>query len=150
VQQAYDIFTRLITYYGVSELLHLISSCDFSLTRARMDITRQKLTRNEWLNVGGQLIPKEEITSLCVDIKENRIRSWNQVHDFYKHQGESYPLQRRRHAIASLLELEAIQGEKITPELLKNWMKLACDTRTWIMEAIIQSRKKDYTNPFRK
>ena len=54
------------------------------------------------------------------------------------------------HAFTSLLEILNITPRQFTPELLKQVLNQALDTRAWMCKGIFDSRAKDYINPFRK
>jgi hypothetical protein len=62
----------------------------------------------------GQLIPQQEIDKLIKNIQGNKIKSWNEVHEFYKEQGENYKEQKLYHALAALKETHGIQLKKIS------------------------------------
>jgi hypothetical protein len=106
--------------------------------------------RAQWLNVGGQLIPVEEVDALKNAIKDRQINSWDELHHAYTLQGEKYPLQKMQHALVSLLEAEAVEPSEINATQLNKWLDKAVEITASITHRISESRKKDYTNPFRK
>ena len=55
-----------------------------------------------------------------------------------------------QHALASLLEIENMKATGINNEKLNNWLARAVEIAASISGKIAASRKKDYTNPFRK
>ena len=61
---------------------------------------------------------------------------------------DEYLLQKLHHAHAAIIELYV--EKTLTPNRLKQLFQQHIETKTWITEAIYQSRRKDYTNPFRK
>ena len=52
--------------------------------------------------------------------------------------------------ISSLLEISALKIKQITNEYLKETLSELLETNTWITNKIIESRAKDYHNPYRK
>ena len=72
------------------------------------------------------------------------------MHEAYKKEGEVYPAKKSQHALASLLEIENINAEKINSEKLNQWLNNSIKIASSISEKINASRKKDYINPFRK
>jgi hypothetical protein len=89
-----------------------------------------------------------DVEKLTSDIEKKKIQSWTQVHAYYKTMSDPYHIHKFEHAYACMLSL---YGEKnLSPLRLKQLFKDHIETKTWITEAIHQSRKKDYTNPFRK
>ncbi len=100
--------------------------------------------------MGGQLIPEEEVHHFKTSIKEEKINSWHDVHQFYISQGEQYNQQKREHAIASLFEIKEMNIDDITALHLLQWLDEAIEIKKMMVDAIYKSREKDYTNPFRK
>lgn len=148
--QAYHLFRELIRYYGTMQLLDLIQT---EKCKSIEDIqacipTRNK--RNEWDNLGGQLVPATELNQLKERIRKGKIKSWDEVHQQYQELGEKYPTQKRAHALAALEELEEIHLRKIDQHQLSYLIDHAIATREWMTKGIYDSRAKDYTNPFRK
>jgi hypothetical protein len=150
VPQAILIFKELIRYYGVMEMLQHINNNKFADFAALKKTLSAKIQRSEWLNVGGQLIQKAETENVKRNIKSGKIKSWVELHDFYRQQGIAYPADRLSHAFTSLLEILNITPRQFTPVLLKVLLKQALDTKEWMCKGIFDSRAKDYSNPFRK
>ena len=105
---------------------------------------------NEWMNIGGQLIPSREIESLKQKIKSNKIKSWEDIHRFYQQQSENYSKNKRNHAYSIFLKTNGISHKQFTPELLSSMLKQLLVTKQWMTEKIYDSREKDYSNPFRE
>jgi len=106
--------------------------------------------RNNWQNIGGQLIPENELNSLLTDIKQNSIKSWNEVHHFYKRNSGLYSEQKLQHAYASLLELFDITPKDFNDQFFKETTERALETKQWMVKSIYESRAKDYESEFRK
>ena len=147
--EAYHLFKELITYYGTTHLLKALNKSD---TEAMYNVINLsvKTTRNNWLNMGGQLMPVTEVEELKKKIKTGKISSWKMTHDFYRSQKEKYDRQVLAHAMASLNELTGFNIKKATKEELSNLLDQAVATRTWMTKGILTSRAKDYSNTFRK
>ena len=109
-----------------------------------------KIQRSQWLNIGGQLIPEAAIASLKRNIKGNKIKNWEAVHEFYIVQGEQYNDNKLHHAYTALLEILLITPRQFTADLFSELLQQLVVTRTWMCNGIYESRAKDYTNPFRK
>ena len=67
-----------------------------------------------------------------------------------KQKGKIYAEQKLQHALASLLEIENVKPANINAEKLNQWLDKAIEIASSITDKISDSRKKDYTNPFRK
>ena len=150
VPQAYQCFVELIVYYGVTQLIDHISRNKIKSHPELMLSLPNKRKRADWMNVGGQLIRKEEIERLRNHIRSGKINSWTQVHDFYKTQGAKYEEDKFAHSFASLLEILNISKADLSAAFLANLLKDAVHTKSWITEGIYESRAKDYSNPFRQ
>ena len=150
IPQAVLIFKELIIYYGVMEILEHITNNKFADFAALKKTLSAKIQRSEWLNVGGQLIQKAEIENVKRNIKSGKVKSWVELHNFYRQQGIAYTTDKLNHAYTSLLEILNITPRQFTPLLLKELLKQALNTKEWMCKGIFDSRAKDYSNPFRK
>lgn len=150
VLPAYKSFEDLLVYYGVTQLLQFIKENGFTSFKALIAALPANPVRGEWSNIGGQLMPVEDIHSLKEKIRSGRIKSWDAVHEYYKMQGEKYPLQKLKHALASLTEITGIRLKKMTPQQFTDLLNQAVATKEWLTKGIHDSRAKDYNNPYRK
>ncbi|MEO8712015.1 MAG: DUF4954 domain-containing protein, partial [Parafilimonas sp.] len=148
--RAYDAYSEMILYYGLQQLIEWIEKNDVQNIEDIIKQMQADVQRSLWLNIGGQLMPAEEVNSLKNKIKSKEINSWDELHETYASEGEKYASQKLQHALASLLEIENINAKDITAEKLNYWFDKAVDIATSLSERISASRKKDYTNPFRK
>lgn len=150
VQQSYTLYQQMIECYGAAQLLDFIEEKQATSVEALVKALPTRLVRNEWINAGGQLIPKNDIDLLKKKVRENRIRSWDQMHAAYDELAAKYPEQKQLHALASLFALYQVTPKKITKERLGLMLDNLLATRKWIAGKIYESRAKDYVNPFRK
>lgn len=150
VKQALELFKELIAYYGTVQLIKHINENQFSSFEELKKSIPTKISRNEWKNIGGQLIHKSEVEKLKNKIKTGKINSWNEVHDFYRQCGVEYDKNKLIHAYTSLLEIENITSKQLTPDYFKKLLQRSVETKTWASKGIYESRAKDYSNPFRK
>jgi len=150
VPQSIRLFREVIRYYGIMELIHHCQNNAFRNFDELKKSLSARIQRSEWLNIGGQLIQKNEVEKMKRSVKTGKINSWDELHLFYRHQGQQYPTDRLVHGYTSLLEILNITGRQFTPELFKQLLKQALETREWICKGIFDSRAKDYSNPFRK
>ncbi|MEO8720339.1 MAG: DUF4954 family protein [Ginsengibacter sp.] len=150
VKQAFELFKELISFYGTVQLIKHFKNHSFSSFQEFKKSIPVKVSRNEWKNVGGQLIPVSDIEDLKNKIKTNKINVWSEVHNFYRNAGTEYPKDKLIHAFSSLLEIEHITSKQFTPEYFKKLLLQSIETKTWMSKGIYDSRAKDYSNPFRK
>ncbi len=149
VQQAYDIFREMILYYSITQLMYFIEENNISTMNELFRLLPQKTELNEWINTGGQLIPKKEIEDLKQKIHNNLIRSWDEVHAFYEEQGKKYSMQKLQHSLASLKNLLNLELKEITASQLSSLLDRALELKKKMTKSIYESREKDYTNTFR-
>ena len=150
VPQSIVLFNELIRYYGTMQLLQHFLNNKFSSFEDFKKTLSAKIQRSQWLNIGGQLIPEAAVASLKRNIKANKIKNWEAVHDFYIVQGEQYNDNKLHHAYTALLEILLITPRQFTADLFSELLQQLVVTRTWMCNGIYESRAKDYTNPFRK
>lgn len=150
VAQAYALFTDLIYYYGITQLLQLLKQQKTSSFESFIASLPARPVRTTWVNVGGQLIPDGDLQQLKDKIKSGKLKSWDEVHDWYAAQGEKYAHQKLNHALASLAEISESSLRKIDKHRFNNLLSSVTATQEWITKAIRDSRAKDYDNPFRK
>lgn len=151
IQEAYDIFKRMVHFYGITHLIQYIEcKNEYSVRNLIEKLASETLERRAWLNVGSQLMPETAVLELRKNIRGGKLRSWEDVHHFYQEEGEKYERKKALHAIVSLLEVEQITLNDIDSQTLKNWITEMKETRKWMVESVESSRRKDYTNPFRK
>ena len=148
--QAYEIFVRMINYYGINHLMECIEKNKLNSVEVIQNFFSKKITRTEWVNAGGQLIQKNEMDNLRKKIREGKIQSWEHLHKIYEELAENYRQQKIMHAVASLCEIKNLKPGELTKEDLNNLFSYAIETKEWIAEKIHESRAKDYSNTFRK
>ncbi|MEO8405306.1 MAG: DUF4954 family protein [Chitinophagaceae bacterium] len=149
VPEAYQLFKQLIVYYGISQLVTWIEKENI---KSFEELTKlvSKSVRTEWMNIGGQLIPKPEVNKLIRNIHQGKISSWDEVHAFYEAHSKDYPHQKLQHAIASMLEIKKLNAGSFTKKIFGQLLQEAADTKAWIVKGIYESRAKDYESEFRK
>jgi hypothetical protein len=150
VWEAYSIYKELIIFYGVEPLLNFIMENNIQSFKELKQKLPANATRLSWKNIGGQLVPEEELSALLAGIKDRTINDWDAIHHFYEKNGKLYPLQKLEHAWSSLLELLKIPADDFNEELFKDCIERAVETKQWIVKSIYESRSKDYENEFRK
>jgi len=149
-RKAYRWFTDMIRYYGITQLLRFIQNNEIESADALQEKMPMEFHREEWMNVGEQLFPVEVIERLKNKIKSAEINSWDELHDFYKAQGNDYPQQKMLHGLAGLAEIENVSLREVDEKKLNEWFAFALEMKALIVKEIYRSREKDYINPYRK
>lgn len=150
VQAAYANFRKLISYYCVRELIELTRANKNYLESLQTLLQKNKNKREEWINAGGQLVRKKALEQLKSLIKIGKIKSWDEVHQWYQQQSKKYKYDKLNHAAAVLLEITRIAPHQLNKKRLIALLEDANETENWIANQITLSRQKDYLNPFRK
>ncbi len=148
--EAYKTYRQFIIYYGAIHLLKFIRENNISDFNGLKSNLPTDISRKPFINVGGQIMPTASVKSLITDIHEGRINNWSGVHLFYMEQGEIYEEEKALHAYASLLEILDISPKKFDNKVFRSVMQQALETNKLILDGIVSSRAKDYSNPFRK
>lgn len=146
--RAYAVFHRMIMFYAVREISAAFGDGNlknFNQLKVKIKTAR----RTKWINVGGQLIPQEELEKLKQDVKQNKLTGWEDVHEVYRKQGEAYKGHRLDHAIASLSDMKLSGDRDCTKKQWAGWVKESVETAGWLLQQVETSRSKDYKNPFR-
>jgi hypothetical protein len=131
-------------------LIDFIKLNNFSSLEELRKTIPSKSERNEWLNVGGQLMTKTTVDILRNKVRTGKLKCWDDVHAFYTAEGEKYYAQKIKHALASLAEIKNISLKKLDAGGISALLQEVLQTKEWITESIYTSRAKDYKNPYRK
>ncbi|MGN6435730.1 MAG: DUF4954 family protein [Agriterribacter sp.] len=150
IQQAYNIFKELVVYYGTLQCIACIEKYGIKSFAGLIKQLPAKPTRNEWLNVGGQLIPTTSVEKFRKNLRGGKVKNWDDVHAFYTAQASDYERQKFEHAYAALLQTLNISAAGFSEALFKELLQKAAATKTWLTEGIFESRAKDYSNTFRQ
>jgi len=150
-RKAYASFREMVRYYAVGQMATNKNSVEDTIESIhKLKYMSNVPSREEWVNIGGQLVPSSSLGVLLEEIKSNKLNSWGAVHLAYKGFAESSPKHHFQHAVAALLEIEDISLKELTDAKLSNLLKGYLSTNEKVFQGIVQSREKDMTNPFRK
>ena len=150
VPQAIAIFKEVVQYYGTMQILNHLEKNKFTDFETLKKSLSAKIQRSEWLNIGGQLIQKTAVDNLRRNVKSGKIKNWDDMHHFYRQQGEAYTADKLNHGYTALLEILNITPRQFTPAFFKHLVQQALATKAWMCKGIYESRAKDYSNPFKK
>jgi hypothetical protein len=149
VKESYRVFKQIINYYMVQQLLAHCKQHKITSLQKLQSALPATPPLAEWINVGGQLIQKSSIDSLIKEINSGGINGWNEVHEFYKQEGENYAADKLAHSLAAFEKIYGIHIRTADEAILKDLLQRAVRTREWMTANISDSRAKDYKNPFR-
>ena len=150
VPACYDLFKRLLYYHAGNLICTFVKSNKIKELAALTSLIPSKLSISGWSNIGGQLLPTTEVKHLVKQIHTGKVKSWDDVHAFYKTQSAAYPLQKLLHALAAVQTVKVFNWKKQPGPALKALLLSSMETRQWMTDRIFISREKDYKNPFRQ
>ena len=150
VTDAYRIFKELIVYYGILQLLQFIEKRNILSWKNLIQLLPGSPIRNQWKNIGGQLIPEAAVNTLVRNIDSGKITNWDAIHEFYTKKSNEYPVDKFQHAFASLLEVLKLSPTRFSKKIFLGLLEQSVKTKKWMVKGINDSRAKDYSNPFRK
>ena len=145
--EGYHAYRQMLHHYAIKNLLAWMEanpSADWTLLQNRLHGPRCR----RWVNLGGQLMLAEDVDRLRADIRDGKLQTWQQIHNRYDELWQRYPLDKQKHAFATLCAL--CGSETFTPQQWKELFQQAVQTQHLICERVYASRKKDYENPFRQ
>jgi len=119
-------------------------SAGFAEMQSRL---RDRRERN-WVNLGGQLTSAAEVDRLRADIGDGKLDTWQQIHQRYDQLWEKYPLEKQKHALATLCAL--CGAEDLTGPQWIDALNRAASIQDLIRDRVYDSRRKDFENPFRQ
>ena len=146
--EAYNTYCDYITYYSFDLLIDHCRNHPGLKAADVIELIAKPAKREIFENVGGQLIPANELKQLKEKIESYEVISWQQVHEFFVNQGSTYKNKKMNHAIASLKELNP--DKTFDETYLKEMLNWYLTFRKHLLSEIRQSRQKDYENPFRQ
>lgn len=146
---AYPIFRDLIAYHAAMQVIAYFRREPEATFDDFLLLLPKRLWRSDWHNVGGQFIKKETMDTFRKKVHSGKIKSWEDVHDFYRQCGASYPGEKMLNALAAYSECLDTPVQSMDHAWLTDLLQQAVKTKSWMVEGIYTSRQKDYTNPFR-
>ena len=146
--RAYTNFRDMVVYYGVRTLV------DFMEREGIADIddidgSIASAGRTGWVNLGGQLVPREKLEALKRDIKDGTLATWTGIHERYRVLGGEYDRDRAKHAYGCLAEILSLRPGPLDRDRWNRCVTDAIATRKSLAERTVRSRAKDYDNYFR-
>lgn len=148
--RAEKIYQELITYYAGIHLVGYIQRHGLRSWNSLRSALPSRLSRANWVNIGGQLMPESSLQTLFKQIKSGKVNSWDQVHEFYEKNAAVYDEQVFQHALASWLELKGMPLSRFGKKDLLTILQETLDIKEWMTKGVYESRAKDHRNPFRK
>jgi hypothetical protein len=144
---AYRAYRQMLHHYAMRNLLAFMQA-DPSATFNAMFRALEGPPVRQWVNLGGQLAPADDVDRLLADIESGQLSSWADVHARYDRLWQEYPRRKQAHALACLRLL--LGTDAITPDLWRGALDEALRIQEHVRDQVHASRKKDYDDPFRQ
>ncbi|HKL58990.1 MAG TPA: DUF4954 family protein [Sphaerochaeta sp.] len=142
--EAYRSYTEMLLYYAASTIASWCSSQNCSVSSFQKE---SNANLEDWMNVGGQLVPSGKVESLKEQIRTDALQHWDDVHQSYDTWFAEYQKDKAVHALAILHEILAV------PEITAlHWLTLqeaVVRIRLYIEEQVFKTKEKDFNNKFR-
>ena len=145
--KAWHAYGDMMFYYAVKNLLDFMASTP-DATFSFMCNTLKGKRLHEWVNLGGQLMQKQDLDKLRADIGSGKLNSWEEIHHRYDLLWVNISLISRNMHTPLLCEL--LKTEKLTQSLWFSSLDKVVGIQNYICDQVYVSRKKDYDNQFRK
>ncbi len=144
--RAYHAYRQMLYYYGAKNVIdYMLANPQQTLEGMNRQLAGPR--QHNWVNLGGQLVAEPDLLELMADIRAARLNTWEQVHARYDLLWARYPLEKQRHAYATLLEL--LGAQRLTPQLWQQVLAEALAIQQHVCQQVYLSRAKDFQNPFR-
>jgi hypothetical protein len=142
-------YREMLLYYAMTNLLRLYDEEGWSsVTEFIASRSSDGPCRRRWVNLGGQLIPEEDLDRLRSEIGSGKLADWKAIHGRYDSLWEDYPREKYRHAFMALCYWSGT--DHIDSE---QWRAACVEVRRvqeQVADRVYTSRKKDFDNPFRR
>jgi len=146
-RQGYHAYRRMLLYYGVKNLMdYLGAHPDQGLWEMAEALSGPR--QHPWTDLGGQLVLQSDLDRIRRDIRCGMLDTWSAVHATYDRLWAQYPLDRQRHALATLLEV--CGGTELTEDLWATFLEEAVQVRQYVAAQTLASRRKDHDDAFRR
>ena len=145
--KAYHAYEDMMYYYAIKNMMDYLktnSSETFDSLCKNLKGKRQI----RWINLGGQLIPEQDVDQMRSDIGSGKLNNWDEIHKRYQVLWQSYPLEKQKHAFAILCYV--LGTDKPTKEQWIAALDRTVKIQEFIQDQVYISRQKDYDNHFRQ
>jgi hypothetical protein len=145
--KAYHAYNDMLYYYAIKNLIAYMSSHP-KATFSTMCKELKSKHQHEWVNLGGQLMQKNDLDKLRSDIGSGKLKTWKEIHNRYDNLWGKYISDKQKHALAILCELYGT--DNLTKTEWKTALNKAVTLQKYVSDQVYITRKKDYENPFRQ
>ena len=149
--KAYKEYRKVLKYFASRSLVEFCDSekCK-KLDGAALEKILSIKLHTKWTNAGGQILPSEMLDEFSQLVKNKKINSWDEAHEFYDRCQSHYAEFKARYSIFILEKLYSRKIQEFTQEIFDDIISDVATFSNEMYKASIYSRQKDYDDPFRK
>jgi len=140
-------YRQMLHFYAAGNVLAYLEAHP-GATVASMQDDLAGPRQTNWVNLGGQLMPREDVDRLRADIKAGRLDSWDDIHAACDALWRAYPRAKQRHALATLQEILGV--EALTPEALAAALDELLALQEQVAQRAAATRRRDHEDAFRQ
>ena len=148
--KAYNAYRQIVKFFAVRTL------CEYcqrngkeSLSPNDIKLISEMPLYSEWVNVGGQIIPRDRLEQLFVLIKEETINTWEEIHAYYNECQAQYENYKVAYALNLLEKLYSRPISEFTKEIYEDIVAGSKITNIKRFDETLISRMKDFDDEFR-
>lgn len=143
-------YEEMLIRYGVRNVLqHLHDHAGSRIADVLMGATGLGGQRTVgWTNLGGQITSENDLRSLREEIAGAEVSTWDEVHRRYDEWWDGYALEKQRHAYRVLCCLSGVDRLSVASWI--DCLERARRIEERVRDAVIESREKDFRDPFRR
>ena len=148
--QGFREYRRVLKYFAAECLM------DYVLEQNRESLCHEDFEQinsiplyEQWMNVGGQVIPRPKVDELFQLIKAGQIQNWTQVHAFYDECQRNYCYWKARYACRVVELLCGKPMKEFNAGDFEDFSRDVALVSFNMFEASLQAREKDFSDFFR-
>lgn len=148
--KAYKVYRQVLKYFAVKTLMEFCHRNSFvALEEIILSEINLLPLYTEWVNVGGQVMPKKKLEELISLIKEKKINDWEQVHAFYNEVQNNYDDYKARYSVEILEQLYSRSIKEFDKEIYSDIVDDVSNMSELMYNSSVESREKDFTDYYR-
>jgi len=148
-RESYLVYRRMIRYYASLELIQFMDT-SASLDAFWAAIRGTAGGREQFENIGGQLVPRVKLDTLLDQVRAGEVSAWQDVHERYHVWSRDYLQDRFMHALHAMADIAGLALTDWDAAFLRELLVEAVETKKWICAEIESTRAKDYQNKFKQ
>ena len=148
--QGYKEYRKIVKYFALQSLMEYCQNLQQIILTPEIISKLQEIPLyTEWENLGGQIVPKQQVQELFSHIKTGHIKNWSQVHQFYGHCQNNYINWKARYSLYLLEWLYSTTIDNFTQAIFKDIHDDVLIVSNYMYENSRNTRQKDFEDYFR-